>query len=178
MLKYRIAIALVPLVLSTAALADTGTGTYIGVTAGQAQMLGNGLSNDSGNSLGVFLGQDFARWKGITWGAEGAYNTMGNFSGLGFSGHSTEADISLIGTYYLDQANRLGVYGKVGYDHTWVSVAGNNNSEDGATYGAGLRYFITPKVEGRFGYQYYGIGGSNVLSNHDSGWSLGAAYHF
>jgi opacity protein-like surface antigen len=178
MLKRSIAIALVPLALSTTALAASDTGTYIGISAGQAQMLGNGLSNDAGNALGVFLGHDFAHWEGITWGAEGAYNTLGNFSGMGFNGHATEADISLIGTYYLDPAKKLGVYGKVGYDHTWVSVAGNNNSEDGATYGVGLRYFITPKVETRFGYQYYAVGGSNVLSNHDSAWNMGAAYHF
>lgn len=180
MLKHSIATALISITLSTAALAEYNStfGTYVGITAGQAQMLGNGLSSNSGNALGVLLGQDFAKWKGVTWGAEGAYNTLGNFSGLGYAGHSSEADISLIGTYYLDRANRLGLYGKLGIDHTWVSAAGNTASEDGGTYGVGLRYFVTPHVETRLGFQYYGVGGSNILANHDSGWNLGAAYHF
>ena len=180
MFKHPIAMALIPLTLSTAALAaDNGAfGTYMGITAGQAQMLGNGLSSNSGNLMGVFLGQDFARWKGVTWGAEGAYNTLGNFSGLGYDGHASEADISLIGTYYLDPANKLGLYGKLGIDHTWTSVAGNTASEEGGTYGVGLRYFVTPHVETRFGFQYYSVGGSNILANHDSAWNLGVAYHF
>ncbi len=177
MSKQAIIVALLPLALSTAAMA-AGSDTYVGVTAGQSQMLGNGLSTNTGNEFGVFLGHDFTRWAGITWGGEVSYNTLGNFSGLGVNGHSSEADASLIATYYLDPANRLGIYGKVGYDHTWVSVAGGTQSEDGAAYGAGLRYFFTRQVEGRFGYQYYAVGGSNLLSNHESSWALGAAYHF
>ncbi len=177
MLKHPVAIALIPFALSTAALA-ADNGTYVGITTGQTQMLGNGLATDAGNVMGLFLGRDFARWEGVTWGAEGTYSTLGNFSGPGYAGHASEADISLIGTYYLDQANKLGLYGKAGIAHTWVSVAGSTSSEEGGTYGVGLRYFVTPRVEARFGFQYYSIGGSNVLANHDSGWLLGAAYHF
>jgi opacity protein-like surface antigen len=166
--------AFVAVLASSAYAADNSSANYMGLTLGQSQMDAGGLSGSTGNAFGVFVGHDFNK----NFGIEAAYNGLGNFSGYGISGHSTEADVSAIGTYYLDGSNTVGLYGKVGIDHTWVNAYGVTDSETGMTYGLGMRYKVTSHIEGRFGLQYYGIGGSNAYYNHETAWSLGAAYRF
>ena len=171
-------IALVALLFFTAATTawanENSSGYYLGLTAGQGVTAASNLTSDTGNAFGAFVGKDLDR----NWGVEAAYNTLGNFSGYGYSGHSNEFDVSLIGTYYFDPKNMLGLYGKVGVDRTWVSANGMTSGDTGGTYGFGLRYNATRQIEARLGMQYYGTGTSNPYYNHNTAWNMGVAYHF
>ncbi|NDU92315.1 MAG: porin family protein [Ferrovum sp.] len=175
-MKKQIALAVILTVTTaTAALAaESSNGFYVGVTAGQGVTAASNVTNDTGNAFGVFVGKELNHY----WGIEAAYNTLGNFSGYGYSGHSNEFDVSLIGTYYLDSKDVVGLYGKLGVDHTWVSANGATSSDTGGTYGFGLRYNATKQIEARLGLQYYGTGTSNAYYNHNTAWNLGVAYHF
>ncbi|MDE2342225.1 MAG: porin family protein [Betaproteobacteria bacterium] len=176
MKKHAIALAGALALGSVAAHADTGT--YLGINVGQAHMNGNGFSSDTGDLLGLFVGQDLWKAHAMRLGVEGSYNTLGNFSGLMGDGHAREGDVSLIGTYYLDPANTVGLYAKAGVAHTWITAAAGGSSQTGGTYGVGVRYHFTPQVEGRLGAQYYDLGDSTPFYNHSTAWTLGAAYHF
>lgn len=166
------------LVASATVAQAADTGTYLGINTGQARLDGNGFSSNTGDLLGVFVGQDLWKMQALKLGVEGNYSTLGNFSGMMGDGHAREADASLIGTYYLDGANRVGVYAKAGVAHTWITAAGGGSSQTGGTYGVGLRYHFTPQVEGRLGAQYYDLGDATPFYNHSTAWTLGAAYHF
>ena len=161
---------------ATAQAAETGT--YLGINVGQSHINGNGFSSSTGDLLGIFVGQDLWKMQAMKLGVEGAYNTLGNFSGVMGDGHAREGDVSLIGTYYLDGANRVGVYAKAGVAHTWLTAADGGSSQTGGTYGVGLRYHFTPQIEGRLGAQYYDLGDATPFYNHSTTWALGAAYHF
>ncbi|NDU85661.1 MAG: porin family protein [Ferrovum sp.] len=176
MRKKIIAGTILAVTLSTTALAaDNGSsGYYVGLSAGQGVTAATNLNSDTGNLFGVFVGKDLNRY----WGIEAAYNTLGNFSGYTYSGHSNEFDVTVIGTYYFDQADTFGLYGKIGVDHTWVSANGASDGSTGGTYGFGLRYLATRQFEARIGLQYYGTGTSNPYYNHNTAGLLGVAYHF
>lgn len=154
-------------------------GTFVGINAGQSTLASSSLASDQGRAFGVFVGHDYDKYAGIVWGAEGAYNSLGNFGGVGGErGYIEEIDATLVGTRYFNDANTLGLYGKVGIDHTWVSGYGQVFDNSGYTYGFGLRYLATQKIEARLGYQYYGIGSASPMFGHESVVNLGAAYHF
>ncbi len=175
-MKKQIAlVAILIIAATTTAMAtENSSGYYVGVTAGQGVTAASNLTSDTGNAFGAFVGKDLNRYFGI----EATYNTLGNFSGYGYSGHSNEFDVSLIGTYYFDPKDVVGLYGKVGVDHTWVTANGNTSGDTGGTYGFGLRYNATRQIEARLGLQYYGTGSSNAYYNHNTAWNLGVAYHF
>ncbi len=124
------ALALAAALMAAGAAAQAAdNGTYFGISAGQSQINGNGFSSDTGDLLGFFVGQDLWKMQAMKLGVEGTYSSLGNFSGIMGDGHAREGDVSLIGTYYLDSANRVGVYAKAGVAHTWVTAPGGGSSQ-------------------------------------------------
>lgn len=185
-------------VVSNAALAAEQT-PYAFATLGQASYDG---SSDSPIAIRIGGGYNFAEFKGVKIGAEGAYADFGTaksssaapFTTISSSVKTTGLMANAVATYELPNVKGLSLLGKLGvlrasssgtatttttFFGTTTNTVSFSGTSTGIFFGFGAKYDITNELEVRGTYEDFGTAvSSNGTSKGLTMISAGVVYKF
>lgn len=156
----QIATAIVMAATSFAATAAEATPYYVGVDAGVTRV--DHLSNET--SFGVFGGYKFTPNVAV----EAGYRKLGKFGVYGVNADLKQAAISVLASAPV--ADKLSVYGRLGYNRLEASARGHKEHDSKAVYGIGASYDVAPNVAARVEWQRPSSDSQNL--------SVGVSYAF
>lgn len=156
----QIAAAILMAATSFAASATEATPYYIGVDAGKTKV--DHFGNDT--SFGVFGGYKFTPNVAV----EASFRKLGEF---GFYGVTTDVKQTAISVLVsAPVADKLSVYGRIGYNRLEVSARGFKDHDNKGLYGIGASYDVAKNVAARVEWQR--------PSNDSQNLSVGVSYAF
>jgi OOP family OmpA-OmpF porin len=156
----QIAVAIALAATSFAAAAAEPTPFYVGADLGATKV----DHSDNDNSFGIFAGYKFTPNIAV----EAGYRKMGEFRVYGVPVDMNQTAISLLASAPV--ADKLSVYGRLGYNRLEAEAYGHKAHDNGSLYGIGVSYAFTKEVAARIEWQRPSSDSQNL--------SVGVAYSF
>jgi OOP family OmpA-OmpF porin len=164
----RIAIA----ILLSAIAAPTFADGYIGINVGQNKY-DRTLPDDTSDAVGILGGISFNRFFAVELG----YIDLGSVDlAPGSSLKGNAWSLSAVG--FLPLGDNFSLFAKAGAAQTEITAAGLSQTNNGATYGAGGQFNITPAIGIRVSYDRYKVGGGAIPEFNTNVTSIGALFQF
>ncbi|XLZ72934.1 outer membrane beta-barrel protein [Massilia sp. SR12] len=156
----QIAAAIVMAATSFAASAAEATPYYVGVDAGYTKV--DHFDNDT--SFGIFGGYKFTPNVAV----EASFRKLGEFGIYGVNTDVKQTALSVLVSAPV--ADKLSVYGRVGYNRIEASARGYKAHDNKGLYGIGVSYEVAKNVAARVEWQRPSNDGQNL--------SVGVSYAF